>query len=348
MNWLFGKNLEVSSLTSTTPLQQQRLKQIKSLNTYHQNVVEVKRDSEYTVSFHCCAKTIILKIVLPKQFPNEKPIVYALPSFTHQWVDDQMRVVGSPGLNMFYMHSDLGKVIQHIIKEFKKNPPQFSSSRDYEAPPIPSGFSSSYQSTPISNFINTPTSTNQDATVRPPLYTSSRKVVSNKTSCGNLEIDAVMDKLDQLQKDELERISNNPELLLDYILEMQSVVNLQAERAKLVEDNENIAQKNMSLEPVIEDLKGELKEMFEEYNDIYNKFQVGARIQDEYWQIFDVNTISTNLRISLMQSEEESEKIAEDFLQVFSFREYIAGRISSEFSEEEKALSLQKIERRTS
>lgn len=53
----------------------------------------------------------------------------------------------------------------------------------------------------------------------------------------------------------------------------------------------------MSLEAVLEDLKGELKEMFEEYNDIYNKFQGRARIQDEYWQVREIKIRRTLIKI---------------------------------------------------
>ena len=39
------------------------------------------------------------------------------------------------------------------------------------------------------------------------------------------------------------------------------------------------------MEPQIEDLKGDLKELFEEYNDLYYSFQSKARKQDEYTQV---------------------------------------------------------------
>lgn len=32
-------------------------------------------------------------------------------------------------LFQFFIHSDLGKIIQHIVKEFKKHPPQFVAVR---------------------------------------------------------------------------------------------------------------------------------------------------------------------------------------------------------------------------
>ena len=48
-------------------------------------------------------------------------------------------------------------------------------------------------------------------------------------------------------------------------------------------------EENLSLEPSIEDLKGDLKELFEEYNDLYHSFQQKAHKQDEYSQVSSVS-----------------------------------------------------------
>jgi len=317
MSWLFGKSSSSSSsssVPSSTPLQQQRIKQIKSLNTYNQNVVELKRDHEYKVAFQISgSKTVTLNILLPPQFPNDKPVVHVSPFLKHPWVDDYMKVVGSPGLNSFYMHSDLGKVIQRIVKEFKKTPPQFVAVREFELPPVPAGFPTTYSNSPvIGNLINTAVTEVKET---PPAYAAPHQVQPATEPTGSQEIATIIDKLDQLQMEELERISKNPDLLLEYILEMDSVRHLHDERLKLLEENELISKKSLALEPTIEDLKGDLKETFENYNDLYHGFQDRIRRQDELSQIYNVGHISTNLRISVMQAEEESEQVAEDFLQ---------------------------------
>lgn len=44
-------------------------------------------------------------------------------------------------------------------------------------------------------------------------------------------------------------------------------------------------EKNLSFEPIIEDLKGDLKFLFEEYNDLYHKFQDKVQKQHESSQV---------------------------------------------------------------
>merc|ERR550519_2814010 len=132
MNWIFGKNQQPThQMISTTPLQQQRVKQIRSLQSACSNVVEERRDFEYRVPFKCGNTPCALSVSLPAQFPSEKPIVFVSPAMDHSWVDENMQVKGCTQLNLFQMHSDLGKVVQMIIKEFKRNSPRFHNSSSY-------------------------------------------------------------------------------------------------------------------------------------------------------------------------------------------------------------------------
>ncbi|KAJ7378030.1 Vacuolar protein sorting-associated protein 37A [Desmophyllum pertusum] len=125
MSWIFGPTKTTKSqLPPTTALQQQRLKQIESLRTFH-NITEVQRDVEYRVTFNVGNSTVFLNITLPPQFPNERPIVKVAPPLRHPWVNDQMVVMGCPGINGFYMHSNLGRAITEVVKEFSDHPPQF-------------------------------------------------------------------------------------------------------------------------------------------------------------------------------------------------------------------------------
>ncbi|XP_022086195.1 vacuolar protein sorting-associated protein 37A-like [Acanthaster planci] len=123
MSWLFGSSK--SNLPPITPLQEQRSKQIESLKNLNPNVVELKRDVEYRVTFSTGtgATNIALHITLPPQFPQEKPLVKVSPPLRHPWVSNTLTVVGCPGLNNFGVHTDLGRVIQSIIQEMRTNQP---------------------------------------------------------------------------------------------------------------------------------------------------------------------------------------------------------------------------------
>ena len=92
--WIFGKNQAPAQqpVVSTTPLQQQRIKQIRSLQSACSNVVEERRDFDYRVPFKCGNTPCALSVSLPVQFPSEKPTVFVSPAMDHSWVDENMQV----------------------------------------------------------------------------------------------------------------------------------------------------------------------------------------------------------------------------------------------------------------
>ncbi|XP_065645132.1 vacuolar protein sorting-associated protein 37A isoform X4 [Hydra vulgaris] len=249
MSWFFSKSSSepYNSIPVTTPLQQQRLNQIKSL-TQHLNVVEVQRDTEYRVTFSVAGNTINFNILLPPNFPNEKPVVTVSPKLKHPWVNEQMIIVDAPGLKT-------------VIASNKCT------------------YDEAIQPCDIQTDINN-----------------------------------VMEKLKHFSKIELENVCNNEDLLLEYIEEMKTITDLQVQRTKLLEENESIAAMNLKFETEIEDQQGNLKELIEESDDLYHKFQNKSQKQSELLQMYEIGHISTNLRISILEVEEDSENIADQFL----------------------------------
>lgn len=331
MSWLFGKgnSSSGSSIPPSTPLQQLRLKQIKGLHSSNQNVTEIERDNEYRVTFQSGGQTVSLTITLPPQFPHEKPLVKAAPAnMKHSWLSDDMRVIGCYQLNSFYMHSDLGKTIHLIVQEFKKTPPVFT--KQSYLPPVPAGFAQSSHTYggPIPTIPAQAASHNVTPTEGvqtgwnvatkesdyPPPYTSLHKVAP-MPAIDNQEIQKTIQKIQELSNDEMSELLRDDLALHQYVKDMEVITNLQEDRTILMQKNEELARENASKEPELDDLKGQLKEAFEAYQDVYNTFQGQARKQEELSHMYDIGAISTNLRISVLQSEEESEKIADEFLQ---------------------------------
>lgn len=104
--------------------QDMRKRQIDTLKVFNDHVVEVQENSEYRVEFHVNGKNMSLNIVLGPEFPNEQPSIYVNPPISHAWVAENCnQVVGAPGLLNFTLHSDLGRVVQAIIREFQKYVP---------------------------------------------------------------------------------------------------------------------------------------------------------------------------------------------------------------------------------
>ncbi|XP_033632383.1 vacuolar protein sorting-associated protein 37A-like [Asterias rubens] len=152
MSWFFSPSK--SNLPPITPLQEQRSKQIESLRALNPNVVELKRDVDYRVTFSIGTGTtnIALHITLPPQFPQEKPQVKVSPPLRHPWVNNTLTIVGCPGLNNFGVQTDLGRVIQSIIQEMRNNPPFV-----FTADPVQANAGTMYQSYASPTSLASPT-----------------------------------------------------------------------------------------------------------------------------------------------------------------------------------------------
>ena len=122
-------------------------KQINTLKIFNDNVIEIRQEQEYRIFFsseNSSEDRLVMVIFLPETFPlNTRPVIKIFFSggghgddhhknnvdfetkMTHPWLDiNSSSVIGSPGLNTFGVHSELGRVVQAIKREFEKNPPQ--------------------------------------------------------------------------------------------------------------------------------------------------------------------------------------------------------------------------------
>jgi len=110
-----------------------RRKQVNTLHIFNENVVEVRHDLEYRITFQVGDQvSLSLQILIPPEFPNRsRPLLRIFPvkgdvidvKLSHPWLGNDNLVIGSPGLNNFGIHSDLGRVVQAVKREFEKNPP---------------------------------------------------------------------------------------------------------------------------------------------------------------------------------------------------------------------------------
>lgn len=107
---------------------------MNTLHIFNENVVEVRHDLEYRITFQVGGDqvSLSLQILLPPEFPNRsRPLlrIFLAKSdvtdvkLSHPWLGNDNLVVGSPGLNNFGIHSDLGRVVQAVKREFEKHPP---------------------------------------------------------------------------------------------------------------------------------------------------------------------------------------------------------------------------------
>ncbi|KAH9637593.1 hypothetical protein HF086_014757 [Spodoptera exigua] len=111
--------------------QDMRKRQIDTLKIFNDHVTEVNENSEYRLEFVADGKNMSLSVVLGPDFPNEKPSIFVNPPIPHPWIgENSNQVIGAPGLLNYTLHSDLGRVVQAIIREFQKSMPKFSNSDD--------------------------------------------------------------------------------------------------------------------------------------------------------------------------------------------------------------------------
>uniref|UniRef100_A0A671NC96 Vacuolar protein sorting-associated protein 37A-like n=1 Tax=Sinocyclocheilus anshuiensis TaxID=1608454 RepID=A0A671NC96_9TELE len=140
MNWIFPLSKGSGSVPPLNSLQKQRQRQIESLKAAHSNLAEIQKDVEYRLPFTVNNSTINVNILLPPQFPQEKPVVSVFPPVGHHLVDSNNgTMVTSPLIINFGMHSDLGKVIQSLLDEFWKSPPALMSGPTFPYMYKPSG-----------------------------------------------------------------------------------------------------------------------------------------------------------------------------------------------------------------
>lgn len=100
--------------------QDMRKWQIDTLKIFNDHVVEIQENEEYRVEFTAGGKNMSLNIVLCPEFPTEKPSIFINPVVSHPWIaENSNQIIGAPGLLNYTLHSDLGRVVQAIIREFQ-------------------------------------------------------------------------------------------------------------------------------------------------------------------------------------------------------------------------------------
>ncbi|XP_058130425.1 vacuolar protein sorting-associated protein 37A [Anopheles ziemanni] len=103
-----------------------RKRQIDTLKIFNHNVQEVVENEEYLVNFDCGGREIAINILLGNGFPNEKPKLIVSPILKHPWVNATTgEIENAPGILNYTIHSDLGRVVQAVGREFEKHPPMF-------------------------------------------------------------------------------------------------------------------------------------------------------------------------------------------------------------------------------
>lgn len=258
-----------------------RRQQIDSIKIFNDRVTEITEGSEYKVDFSSNGKLFCVLIQLGKDFPLEKPVLKVEPSVNHPWVNGSSgEIVAAPGLLKFTIHSELGRVIQAIVREFELRPPTLND--DYQKEFRPNENSNETSS------VSCLGASNGDTTI-----------------ASNLNL---------LTITELEKLNNEPEKLDKFVNELPYLSDL----AKILENEitnvENLAQENLNRENEVLSLKTEVNNLTCCLSEIFAEYQSLTAQYSKLCEKFDPHSIRGNLVDSIAKVDEESEKIAENFL----------------------------------
>ncbi|XP_048851830.1 vacuolar protein sorting-associated protein 37A [Brienomyrus brachyistius] len=346
MNWIFPFSKGSGPLPPLTSLQQQRQRQIESLRAAHSSIAEIQKDVEYRIPFTVNNTTINVNILLPPQFPQEKPVVSVFPPVCHHLVDATSgTMVTSPLITNFGMHSDLGKTIQGLLDELWKNPPVVTSGPSsfpygmYKPPGMP-------YATP-QGFHYIPAFPLQDSSARPvapapvphlgtephaaaraaapayglitglpvPVPTADTQAGLNGHLYKMPEIPEMFPELSEMSAARLKEMSEQEDLLLDFFMRLPQLKQVISDKEELVTGIVDIAKKNLLLEPQLEGKRQEMLQKYEHLTQMKSAFEVKMQRQHELSESCSLSALQARLKVAAHQAEEESEETAEHFLE---------------------------------
>ncbi|CAG5128487.1 unnamed protein product [Candidula unifasciata] len=324
MNRLFGGGKNKGP--SATNLQAQKSKQIESLRKV--GAVEIIRDVEYRVIFHQGSASLTILINLPSQFPSEKPVITVQPAVTHPWVDSQMKVVGCPNINNFSMHSDLGQAVQAVLEEFKKTPPAIVPQHyilGFNNPTIGSAVTPSQP--PLASYPGQPSYPfpgSQPHVVPPPLpprrapaLGAAGEMGSESSALGSFSVPNILSEfpaLKDMKLYELQELMEDEDKITEMVQKVPDLVKFVQKRESLSSECVQLAKANLSKKPEIECLKETVIKKNAELDQLQADFENLCEHHLTLSDQFHPSHIQTNLKVAVMEADEESEKIAEQFL----------------------------------
>ncbi|XP_037619523.1 vacuolar protein sorting-associated protein 37A [Sebastes umbrosus] len=350
MNWLFPLSKGSGPLPPLSSLQQQRQRQIESLKAAHPSLAEIQKDVEYRIPFTVNNSTITVNILLPPQFPQEKPVVSVYPPVGHHLVDSNNgTMITSPLITNFGMHSDLGKVIQSLLDEFWKSPPALMSTGSASFPysmykqsgmaPYPT---QAYHYAPRHGGPShtPPPGPGQapglmphpgvDSAYGPPRAPAPYGLISDlplPVPMGDLQaglnghmykmpdIPESFPELCDLNLTQLSDMSENEDVLLEFFVTLPQLKQVTNDKEELVTNIVDMAKKNLQMEPQLEGKRQEMLYKYEQLTQMKMAFETRMQRQHDLSENCSLNTLQARLKVAAHQAEEESEETAENFLE---------------------------------
>ncbi|TNN35326.1 Vacuolar protein sorting-associated protein 37A [Liparis tanakae] len=350
MNWLFPLSKGSGPLAPLNSLQQQRQRQIESLKAAHPSLAEIQKDVEYRIPFTVNNSTISVNILLPPQFPQEKPVVSVYPPVGHHLVDSNNgTMITCPLITNFGMHSDLGKVIQSLLDEFWKSPPALMSNGpagfpynmykpsgrtpyptqayhygprhvgpSHTAPPGPGPAPALMPHPGVDGAHGPPRAPAPYGLILDlplPVPTGDYQAGLNGHMYKMPEIPESFSELCDLNLTQLSDMSENEDMLLEFFVSLPQLKQVTSDKEELVTNIVDMAKRNLQMEPQLEGKRQEMLYKYEQLTQMKLAFETRMQRQHDLSESCSLNTLQARLKVAAHQAEEESEETAENFLE---------------------------------
>lgn len=364
-----------------------RKRQIDTLKIFNDNVVELREDVEYQVQFNAGERRMAIMVSLSPEFPLEKPVLRVSPPVSHPWCNEYSEITSAPGLLNFTVHSDLGRVVQAIIREFSKNPPQLledvspgsvkshsdlqgRNSPSYSLPhysEIPQASFNSYHATQYPQFSSASASScifnynqtnagsqyatdgctkfgspsqhsynmsgsrnrslhasdpitrynsNQQGTYLNSHYANAnyhQQSLSNQLQAKTPQ-SVSFPELNNLSNEELKRLSEDDDRLDEFLDKHSELKDVHTSIDDAIDWVQKTAEANIVKEPELRELQSDVAKKAQTVAALKARYDQLIRRYNNLSEVFTPDHIKECLRKAADESHEESERIAEDFL----------------------------------
>uniref|UniRef100_A0A182K6K1 VPS37 C-terminal domain-containing protein n=1 Tax=Anopheles christyi TaxID=43041 RepID=A0A182K6K1_9DIPT len=273
-----------------------RKRQIDTLKIFNHNVQEVKENEEYLVNFDCGGREIAINILLGTGFPNEKPKLIVSPILRHPWVNGTTgEIENAPGILNYTIHSDLGRIVQAVGREFEKHPPRFVNE-------------------------STPQHHTQSHHGPPPAHQQCRN--------GNVqEFSADKRKalhspshepdpfgLRNLTTDELDRLNTDEDCLEEFITKLPFLQQQNEEMDQLLVGIESLAVDNLARKQTVEERKAKVESLALEFKELGQQWDTLNQRYQRKAEDFSPQHIKELLQIAVSMADGKSDDEAQRFL----------------------------------
>jgi len=140
------------------------------------------------------------------------------------------------------------------------------------------------------------------------------RIMSTYESLLDSAVGSAMAKVQSVSTDELKALLNDDDKLSELIKDMPQAKHIATEKEMLLAQNKSIAQWNLSQEPKLRDAKAHLLDVFEQAEKLKAEAEEKRDQLNALTNQRSLDTTLALLQTAAAQAEEESEKIAEAFV----------------------------------